>query len=182
MDIYELIPRGKMWQGKNIRTLFKAIEDGIRRAYCEANKLLSECIPSSSSLLLEDWKRICHAKSLNGVLSTLQATGGNTEAFFERIAKQFDKYCQVMRNNPQSQFMTGMSSAGMSLGAQSIAKFCVVFHFSLEGPIEEAEGLLNKLKPAHVRFNFIYPNLKIRPFVAGKSCAGESLNYYKEFL
>ena len=182
MDIFQLIPNGKLWQGKNIKTLFKAIEDGIRRAHDEANKLLIECIPSTSNALLTDWMRICDAKSLNGVLSTLAATGGNTDSFFESIAKQFDKDCQILKNNPQAQFIAGLSSAGMSLGAQSIPKFCVVFHFSVEEPIEEAKYLLNKLKPAHVKFIYIYQNLKIKPFVAGKSCAGESLKYYKEFF
>lgn len=182
MDIFELIPKGKLWQGKNIKTLFKSIEDGIRRAHDEANKLLTECIPNTSNALLNDWMRICNAKSLNGVLSTLCAVGGNTDAFFESIAKKFDKDCQILKNNPQAQFIAGLASAGMSLGAQSIPKFCVVFHFSVEDPIEEAENLLNKLKPAHVKFIYIYQNLKIRPFVAGKSCAGESLNYYKEFF
>ena len=182
MNLNDFMPIGRLWQGKNIKTLFKSLEDGMRRVHDEANKLLTECIPNTSNALLSDWMRICDAKSLNGVLSTLAATGGNTDAFFESIAKQFDKDCQILKNNPQAQFMAGLASAGMSLGAQSIPKFCVVFNFSVEKRIEEAENLLNKLKPAHVRFIFIYPHLKIRPFVAGKSCAGDPLNYYKEFF
>ena len=134
------------------------------------------------SLIAPDWMRVCNAKTKDGMLSTLRAVGGNSDAFFESIAKQFDNDCQILQNNPRDQFMAGLASAGMSLGAQSIPKFCVVFHFSVERPIEEAENLLNKLKPAHVKFIFLYPNLKMKPFVAGMSCAGESLNYYKEFF
>jgi uncharacterized protein YmfQ (DUF2313 family) len=182
MDIFNLIPKGKIWNGKNIRTLFKSIEDGIRRTHDEANKLLLECFPSSSEELFDDWKRICDAKTLDGVLGTLMAVGGNTEGYFELIARKFDNDCQILVNNPQNEFVAGLSSAGMSLGAVSIPKFCVVFRFSLNGPIGEAENLLNKLKPAHVRFMFVYPNLKLNPFVAGKSCAGDTLNYYKELV
>lgn len=182
MDIFELIPRGKLWQGKNIRTLFKSMEDGIRRVHDESNKLLIECIPSTANALLADWIRICNAKSLNGVLSTFAATGGNTDSFFEQVARQFDKECQILKNNPEIQFMAGLALAGMSLGAQSIPKFCVVFHFSVSEKIEEAENLLNKLKPAHVRFIYIYKKSKTSPFVAGMSSAGDSLNYYKEFF
>ena len=182
MDIFQLVPKGKLWLGKNIRKLYLAMQDTLRRAYDEVNKILIECIPTTANLLLADWMRVCNSKTREGMLSTLRAVGGNTEAFFEAIAKQFDRDCQILKNNPQDQFVTGMSSAGMSLGAQSIPKFCVVFSFSVNEPIEEAERLLNKLKPAHVRFIFIYPNLKIRPFVAGKSCTGDSLNFYKEFF
>lgn len=182
MDIFQLIPKGKLWQGKNIRTLFLAMQDILRRAYNEAKKILIECIPNTANALLADWMRVCDARTKGGMLSTLRAVGGNTDAFFESIAKQFDKDCQILQNNPEAQFVAGRASAGMSLGAQSIPRFCLVFNFSVSDPIEEAENLLNKLKPAHVRFVFIYPNLKIRPFVAGKSAAGDSLNFYKELV
>ena len=180
MDIFQLIPKGKLWQGNNIRKLFLAMQNTLRRAYDESNKILVECIPTTAVVLLTDWMRTCNAKTKEGMLSTLRAVGGNTDSFFESIAKQFDNDCQILKNNPQDQFVAGMSSVGMSLGAQSIPKFCVVFHFSVNEPIEEAENLLNKLKPAHVRFIFIYPNLKIQPFIAGKSRAGDCLNFYKE--
>ncbi len=158
MDIFELIPKGKIWQGKNIKTLFLSLQDGILRSKKEANKLLFECIPNTSNALLIDWKRICNVQSLNGVMSTLQATGGNTEDFFLSLAKKFDSGCQILKNNPQKQFMTGIGTSGMSLGEQAIPKFCLVFHFSVENKIEESEKLLNKLKPAHVKF--IYTNVK----------------------
>ncbi|MES2614403.1 MAG: hypothetical protein V4591_03205, partial [Bdellovibrionota bacterium] len=176
----ELIPQGKLWRGKNILTLFKALEDAIRRVHDEANKLLVECIPSTSNALLSDWMRICDVKTKEGMLSTLRAVGGNTDSFFELVAREFDKDCQILRNNPQAQFMAGIACAGMGLGAQSIPKFCVVFQFSVEESIAEAEILLNKLKPAHVKFIYIYKNLKMKPFIAGRSCAGDSLNFYED--
>lgn len=179
MDIFQLIPKGKLWQGKNIKNLFLAIQDGLQRAKNEAALLLVECFPNTSNALLSDWMRVCNAKSLNGVLSTLAATGGNTESFFESIAKQFDSQCQIL--HPSNQFIAGIASAGSSLGEISIPKFCVVFHFSVTKPIKEAEELLNKLKPAHVRFIYIYKKSQSSPFVAGMSSAGDALNYYKEF-
>ena len=182
MDIFELIPKGKLWQGKNIRTLFKSIEDGIRRSHDEANKLLTECIPSTSNALLEDWMRICNAKSLNGVLSTLAATGGNTDRFFESIAKNFDKDCQILKNNPETNFAAGVATAGMSLGEQAIPKFRVIFNFSVKERMVECEELLEKLKPAHVRFDYVYKREKDLPFIAGISMSGESLNYFEEFF
>lgn len=180
MDIFQLTPKGKLWHGKNARKLFLSIQNGIQRVKNEASLLLQECFPNTSKQLLSDWMRVCNAKSLNGILSTLAATGGNTEAFFESIAKQFDSQCQILKNNPGNQFVAGVSSAGMSLGEVSIPKFCVVFNFSVVGPINEAEEILNKLKPAHVRFIYIYKQSQTDAFVAGSSCAGDALNYYKE--
>ena len=66
MDIFELIPKGKLWQGKNIKTLFKSIEDNIRRAHNEANKLLTECIPNTSNALVTDWMG-CNQRSFQPI-------------------------------------------------------------------------------------------------------------------
>ena len=98
MDIFQLVPKGKLWLGKNIRKLFLAMQDTLRRAYDEVNKILIECIPATANLLLADWMRVCNSKTREGMLSTLRAVGGNTEAFFEAIAKQFDKDCQILKN------------------------------------------------------------------------------------
>ena len=35
------------------------------------------------SLIAPDWMRVCNAKTKDGMLSTLRAVGGNSDAFFE---------------------------------------------------------------------------------------------------
>jgi uncharacterized protein YmfQ (DUF2313 family) len=182
MDIFQLVPKGKLWQGKYTRAIFLALEDSLNRVLIDVEKMVTDICPFTTVDLLPNWMRICNAKTREEMLGILRATGGNTPAFYETIAKKFDKDCQVLKNNPNNQFIAGVSSAGMSLGEQSIPRFCLVFHFSVAESIKEAELLLNKLKLAHYRFVFIYKTSKNEPFIAGISTAGDALNYHKESL
>lgn len=156
MNILELIPKGKLWNGKNTRDFFQTIEVGIKRLQTEATKLFIECFPNTSKQLFPDWQRVCQAQTLEGVLSTLASTGGNTLDYFEQIARNFDENCFVSRDDPNNQFIAGKSLAGQNLGYASVPQFAVVFNFSIPNKIDEAEKILNKLKPAHIRFIYNY--------------------------
>ena len=161
MNILEFIPKGKIWQGKNTIAFFKTIEIGLKRIQSEASTLFIECFPQTSQKLFEDWKRLTQAQTIEGVISTLAATGGNTNDFFESIARKFDKDCFISIDDTSKQFIAGRAFAGQELGTASIAQYFVIFQFSVPKKIVEAEKILNKLKPAHLRFVYKYSENKL---------------------
>jgi uncharacterized protein YmfQ (DUF2313 family) len=176
MDILQLIPKGKLWNGRNTKILFIGLGDGIKRVKNDAKNFLSEIFPDETTQYLSDWMRICNSKTRQGVLSTLAATGGNTDEFFLEIARKFDPECQILRANPGKQFVAGISSSGMSLSQIAVPRFWTVFLLSVEEPLKEMESLFQKLKPAHVRFVYLYKRPPDRQFTSGISTAGEALN------
>ena len=176
LDLLKLIPKGKIWDGKTTKYFFRTLEIGLQRLHDEASTILLECFPETSEKLLEDWLRLCNAKTWQGVNSTLAATGGNSYEFFENIVKIFDSNCRVYRDDG-IKFIVGNSRAGEYLGFPQIPDFTVVFLFSVydtERKIE-AEELLNKLKPAHVHFSYCYKHNINGPFFAGYGLCGDRI-------
>jgi len=104
--------------------------------------------------------RICSAESREGILGILAATGGNRDEFFLEIAHKYDPQCQILKQNPSPQFVAGISTAGMSLSGIAIPRFSTFFQFSVSQPLPELEKLLQKLKPAHVNFVYLYGSQK----------------------
>ncbi len=160
MNILELIPKGKLWEGKNIRTLFLALGDSAIRAKNDFKNLLEEIFPDKTILFLPNWTKICDIQSREGVLGILAATGGNRDEFFLEIAHKYDPQCEILKPNPNQQFVAGISTAGMSLSGMAIPRFTIVFQFSVRQPLPELEKLLQKLKPAHVSFVYLYGGQK----------------------
>jgi len=160
MDILQLIPKGNMWNGKNVKNLFFAFQDFFMRLRQEGEKILIECFPDKSNALLTDWMRVCQVKNREGVLSTLAASGGNTDEYFLNIARHYDPKCQIPHPSTEKQFISGRSSAGSTLGEISEQNFVLVFIFSVEEKIIELENLFAKIKPAHVNFVYIYQKNK----------------------
>lgn len=156
MNILELIPKGKLWEGKNTKTFFLSLGDGLVRVKSDFKNILEEYFPDKTTIFLPNWKLITKAQTREGVLGILAATGGNTDDFFLEIAKKFDKNCQILKQNPSEQFVAGISTAGMSLSGMAIPRFTTVFQFSVSKPLTELEKLFEKLKPAHVRFVYLY--------------------------
>ena len=156
MNLLELLPKGKLWQGKNTKALFKTLALSMKRLQEEAESILVECFPDTAKQILEDWKRLTQAKSVEGVISTLAATGGNTEEYFLMIARKFEPNCKILNFNQNDEFIVGRDKSGMNLGVSEIPSHCVRFFFPVRDRIMEAEKILNQLKPAHVRFEYIY--------------------------
>ncbi len=157
MNILELLPSGKMWEGENTKNLFLSLGDSCLRIKGFITILRSEIFPDSQSdLFLDKWTKICNANSKENILAILAASGGNQEDFFLEIAKKYDNQCQILKTNPSPQFVAGISTAGQSLSGVAIPRFSIFFQFSVGKPLTSLEKLLEKLKPAHVKFVYIY--------------------------
>ena len=175
MDILQLLPKGKLWSGKNTINFFKAIEDTFKRIFNDSNSILQECFPETSNYLFKDWSRMSRSTTRYGIMAVMRATGGNTEEYYLEIAKKYDEKCFIQKVKKEDLFVSGLSKAGKRLGHLSSMRFNVVFVFPSIESNEELEDMLYKIKPAHIHFEYHFKKpLEIR-FITGRSRAGEKL-------
>ena len=159
--------------------LLAALADGFERVDARSNDLVRESDPRSSIELITDWERVCglpgecaaddSVASLQGrraaVVNALTRVGGQTPAFFKRLAAIAGVEIEITEYRP---FVAGLSRCGAPLSGLEDVRFCWTVtvrgqrvtsfrcgssscgeRLSAFDPAREVECLLRAAKPAH---------------------------------
>ena len=159
--------------------LLAALADGFERVDARATDLVRESDPRSCIELITDWERVCglpgecladdSVASLQGrraaVVNVLTRVGGQTPAFFKRLAAIAGVEIEIMEYRP---FVAGLSRCGEPLSGPEDVRFCWTVtvrgqrvtsfrcgssscgeRLSAFDPAREVECLLRAAKPAH---------------------------------
>lgn len=115
--------------------LLAALADGFERVDARSNDLVRESDPRSSIELITDWERVCgfpgecaaddSVTSLQGrraaVVNVLTRVGGQTPAFFKRLAAIAGVEIEITEYRP---FVAGLSRCGDPLSGPEDVRFC----------------------------------------------------------
>ena len=173
MNLTNLLPKGRFWNGKNIKFFFLGLNCQMDEIEKKIDDLFLECFPDTTTELLNDWMRFTGSQSREGVLSRLISTGGNTEDFFLQLARKFDGRCEILKVDPKTQFVSGKNKSGERISFPDTKSATCTFLFSTTDENRECEKLLLKSKPAHVKSIFQYKKIPHKKFICGLSHAGD---------
>ena len=152
--------------------LLAALADGFERVDARSDDLVRESDPRSCIELITDWERVCglpgecaaddSVTSLQGrraaVVNVLTRVGGQTPAFFKRLAAIAGVEIEIMEYRP---FVAGLSRCGdplfcwtVTVRGQRVTSFrcgssSCGERLSAFDPAREVECLLRAAKPAH---------------------------------
>lgn len=164
--LLKLLPRGKAWEGQNIKNLMKAIALEIKTVHEDLEDLHREMFPESSYDSVPDFEYMLGlpeygqdlpatiSERRQNILAKLRAQGGQTPEYFVEILESFGHSGTV--TDDYIPFTVGKSSAGDSLYGYTWAfAFLVsITDTSASDPI--MEYMINKYKPAHTVAMFEY--------------------------
>lgn len=180
-QLAQLIPQGKAWRGKNLRTILNAIAEEFFRIHQRADDLLNEADPRTTYELLEDWERITGMpddctdlaatieERRNQVVAKLIQKGGQTPQFYIDLAATLgytvtiEEYDQFHVGDPVGQPLYGvdwMHAFGVVAPLNTLRPFMVnqntVGDRLVEFGDDVFECIMSKAKPAHAVIIFIY--------------------------
>ena len=166
----KLLPTGLAWNKRPNSTLSKlarAISDVIATTATDAEQLLSERFPSSSRIFLEDWESFLglpDCTSENGTTFERQLAAANkmrmvgslNRRFYEWMAAQYG-YEVKLTDSDEGQYITLVNVLNVSSyrNATVLDNVLTPLRIYDSGALE---CLLEKYKPAHQIFKFVYPN------------------------
>jgi uncharacterized protein YmfQ (DUF2313 family) len=187
--LQQLLPSGAAWPREPDATLTKVLRAQaaeLARIHNRTLDLLEEADPRTTNELLADWERVaglpdeCTAGRLTtlqerrlGVVSKLQARGGQSRAYFLMLATSlgYDDV-EITEYRP---FTCGISRCGDQLGGDAAARF--VWRVKVLGPratrfkcgesrcgdslckisrAEDLECIFRRSAPAHTNLRFSY--------------------------
>ena len=164
-----LLPQGAAWNKSPSGTLGRlggALSDSMGSANNIAMQLLRERFPSQSTMLLEDWEGFLGLPDCTGDTGTIYArqiaaankmrmVGSLCRKFYEELAAQYG-YTVKLTPSPDNQFITIVNvQDGFSYRNMTVLDNCLTpLRIYESGALE---CLLEKFKPAHQIYQFVYP-------------------------
>lgn len=170
-DVFlRLLPSGKAWNkcpDSTLARLAGGLTDSVERMEHDASQLLLERFPSSSTLLLDDWETFlklpdCTSESgtirerQNAAANKMRMVGSLNRRFYEWLAAQYGYEVQLT-DSDEGQYttlvnvLTGVSYRNATVLDNVLTPLRVYDSGALE-------CLLEKYKPAHQIYKFVYPN------------------------
>lgn len=175
MDIYQkvflqLLPSGAAWN-KAPDSTFCRLAGGLSDIMASADSLvgqmLTERFPSTATLLLDDWEAFLglpyctsesgtvHARQ-NGAAIKMRMVGSLNRRFYEELAASYG-FKVSLTDSEDGQFTTDVNVlSGVSFRNATVLDSCLTpLRVYDSGGLE---CLLEKYKPAHQIYKFIYPD------------------------
>lgn len=148
-----------------------------------AERLLSEMFPDTAVELLPDWERVCGVYPQEGdplqfrrdrVVRKLRELGDIKKPYFEMLAAtlgyqiHIEEYIPTMAewagagdelivpDDPAVLFVWNFHILNQEIHYFRAGQSLAGDHLSWWNPADELEGILQDLRPAHVRFDFTY--------------------------
>lgn len=166
----QLLPNGLAWNkapGSKLSALSRALSDSLKTADSVATQMLAERFPITSTLLLEDWERFLglpDCTSETGTINVRQLAADNKlkmvgslcRPFYEDLAAQYG-YEVELTDSEEGQYTTNANvKSGVSYRNATVLDSCLTpLRVYDSGALE---CLLEKYKPAHQIYKFIYPD------------------------
>ena len=166
----QLLPVGRAWNkapSGRLAALAGALSDSLKTADSVATRMLDERFPITSTLLLEDWERFLglpDCTSETGTINVRQLAADNKlkmvgslcRPFYEDLAAQYG-YEVELTDSDEGQYTTNVNvKNGVSYRNATVLDNCLTpLRVYDSGALE---CLLEKYKPAHQIFKFIYPD------------------------
>ncbi|EAA8719444.1 DUF2313 domain-containing protein [Salmonella enterica subsp. enterica serovar Abaetetuba] len=166
--LLQLLPRGKAWNkapDSTLSELCRALSEPTARVNETATQLLRERFPSQAVLLLEDWEKFlglpdCTSGEDN--IETRQMAAGAKHRmwpslnvlFYKKLAKRYG-YDIEITPDPDNQYISLINvKGGVKWRNATVLDNCLTPLRVYDSGILEC--LLEKYKPAHQEFRFIY--------------------------
>lgn len=165
-----LLPAGLAWNkrpGSTLGKLSLALSDSIEQADSDATQLLDERFPSSAVMLLPDWESWlglpdCTSESgtirerQNAAANKMRMVGSLNRRFYEWLMAQYG-YRVELTDSPEGQYTTIVNVLdGVSYrNATVLDNVLTPLRVYNSGALE---CLLEKYKPAHQVYKFVYPD------------------------
>lgn len=165
-----LLPTGKAWNKQPSGTLGRlswALSDSVEQADSTATQLLKERFPSTAVMLLEDWENFLglpDCTSESGTMRERQSVAANkmrmvgslNRRFYEWLVAQYG-YRVRLTDSDEGQYTTVVNV----LNSVTYRNATVLDHVLTPLRVYDSgalECLLEKYKPAHQIYKFIYPD------------------------
>jgi uncharacterized protein YmfQ (DUF2313 family) len=165
-----LLPTGKAWNKRPDSTLARlagGLSDEVERVNQDAAQMLRERFPSTSILLLDDWEQWlglpdCTSESgtvrerQNAAANKMRMVGSLNRRFYEWLALQYG-YHITLTDSDEGQFTTNVNiQTGVTWRNATVLDNCLTpLRVYDSGALE---CLLEKYKPAHQIYKYIYPD------------------------
>lgn len=166
----QLLPTGRAWNkapSGRLSALAGALSDPLKTADSVATQLLDERFPGSAQLLLEDWERFLGLPDCTSDADTISARqlaaanklrliGSLCRRFYEDLAAQYG-YDVELTDSDEGQYTTHVNVKNqLDYRNATVLDHCLTpLRVYDSGALE---CLLEKYKPAHQIYKFIYPD------------------------
>ncbi len=166
----QLLPDGLAWNkapSGTLAALAGALSDALKGADSVASQMLLERFPISSVALLDDWERFLGLPDCTSETGTVEArqiaaqnkllmVGSLCRPFYEDLAAQYGFEVELT-DSDEGQFTTNVNvKTGVSYRNATVLDNCLTpLRVYDSGALE---CLLEKYKPAHQVYKFIYPD------------------------
>ncbi|HHK5670904.1 DUF2313 domain-containing protein [Serratia marcescens] len=166
----QLLPNGLAWDKRPdapLSDLSLALSTSMGAADAIGDQLLAERFPNNATLLLEDWERFLGLPDCAGEDATIQTrqiaaankmrmVGSLNKYFYEDLARQYG-YDIELTPSDDGQYTTDVNvKTGVTYRNATVLDNCLTpLRVYDAGTLE---CLLERYKPAHQVFKFIYPD------------------------